>query len=140
GTTENNSNAWFCGAITEVTACVWVGYSEGYQEMTTEYGGSPVDGGTFPAIIWSRVIEAWKSIEAGRAYERETSGDDSESDSSSYDYGGYSGGTDYAPAPSTSAPAPSAPAPATPAPAPAAPAPAAPATSGGASSSGGFTP
>ena len=70
GTTENNSNAWFCGAITEVTACVWVGYAEGYKEMLTEYGGSPVDGGTYPAIIWARVIEAWQSIEEARAADR----------------------------------------------------------------------
>jgi penicillin-binding protein 1A len=99
GTTEDNTNAWFCGAITEITACVWVGYPEGYVQMTTEYGGSPVDGGTFPAIIWARVVEAWKQIEADRAAEREAeaaaNGDDStdSSDSSGYDYS--DSGTDY---------------------------------------------
>jgi penicillin-binding protein 1A len=71
GTTEDNTNAWFCGAITEVTACVWVGYPEGYKKMLTEYGGSPVDGGTYPALIWAGVIEAWRSIEEGRTAERE---------------------------------------------------------------------
>ncbi|MGA7436207.1 MAG: transglycosylase domain-containing protein [Solirubrobacterales bacterium] len=71
GTTTDNTNAWFCGAITEITACVWVGYAEGYQQMLTEYGGSPVDGGTYPALIWARVVEAWQAIEEGRAAERE---------------------------------------------------------------------
>ena len=135
GTTENNSNAWFCGAITEVTACVWVGYAEGYQEMTTEYGGNPVDGGTYPAIIWARVIEAWKAIAAAREIEAETG----ESFADSLDSGD---GTTYTPTPVSPAPAaPVTPAPAAPAPAaPATPsAPAAPAApSGGAS--GGFTP
>ena len=28
GTTENNGDAWFCGATEEVTACVWVGYAD----------------------------------------------------------------------------------------------------------------
>ncbi len=71
GTTEDNTNAWFCGAITEITACVWVGYAQGYQQMLTEYGGQPVDGGTFPTLIWARVVEAWKAIEEARAADRE---------------------------------------------------------------------
>jgi penicillin-binding protein 1A len=131
GTTENNSNAWFCGAITEVTACVWVGYADGYQEMTTEYGGNPVDGGTYPAIIWARVIDAWKAIQAGREAEaasEENSGQTTEPIES----------TGYATTPV--APAPAAPTQPT---APAAPVPApAPGGSGGASagSSGGFSP
>jgi penicillin-binding protein 1A len=92
GTTEDNTNAWFCGAITEITACVWVGYPEGYVQMTTEYNGGPVDGGTFPAIIWARVVEAWKSIEENRAAERAAdaaSDDEDSSDSSDYDSSGY---------------------------------------------------
>ncbi|MGB0120769.1 MAG: penicillin-binding transpeptidase domain-containing protein, partial [Solirubrobacterales bacterium] len=87
GTTTDNTNAWFCGAITEITACVWVGYAEGYQQMLTEYGGSPVDGGTYPALIWARVVEAWQAIEEGRAAEREAEeaakAADEEADSSS---------------------------------------------------------
>ncbi len=85
GTTDDNSNAWFCGAITEITACVWVGYADTYQQMLTEYGGSPVDGGTYPAIIWNKIVTAWKSIEENRAAEREAkaaaeeAGEDTES-------------------------------------------------------------
>ncbi|MCB0830453.1 MAG: transglycosylase domain-containing protein, partial [Solirubrobacterales bacterium] len=160
GTTEDNTNAWFCGAITEITACVWVGYPDGYVQMTTEYGGSPVDGGTFPAIIWARPVEAWKSIEENRAAEREAeqaasdSGDSSDSSSSdSYDYTPPS--TDYStpdyttpetttPAPTTTTPttpAPTAPAPTTPAPTTTAPTtPTTPSTGGGVAPTGGASP
>jgi penicillin-binding protein 1A len=70
GTTENNGDAWFCGAITEVTACVWVGYEDSTTPMTTLYAGGPVMGGTFPALIWASVISAWQKIKAERAAEK----------------------------------------------------------------------
>ena len=146
GTTEDNTNAWFCGAITEITACVWVGYPDGYVKMLTEYGGMPVDGGTFPAIIWARVVEAWQSIEANRAAERASDAasgiDTGSTDSSDYSYSAPS--TDYSTpdysAPVTPAPAPE---PTTPAPAPApapAPTPTPPSTGGGVAPSGGASP
>jgi penicillin-binding protein 1A len=69
GTTENNGDAWFCGGIEEVTACVWVGYADTTTPMTTLYNGGPVMGGTFPALIWASVISAWRDIEAERAAE-----------------------------------------------------------------------
>ncbi len=69
GTTENNGDAWFCGATEEVTACVWVGYADTTTPMTTLYNGGPVMGGTFPALIWASVISAWESIKAERASE-----------------------------------------------------------------------
>jgi len=151
GTTEDNTNAWFCGAITEVTACVWVGYSEGYQKMLTEYAGSPVDGGTFPALIWAGVISAWKSIEDNRTAERAAKAAGEETDSTvdsgtdytAPDYTTPDSSTDAAPAPEVVAPAPEpVPAPA-PEPAPVAPAPTTPAppTGGGVSpGSGGASP
>ena len=70
GTTENNGDAWFCGATEEVTACVWVGYADTTTPMTTLYNGGPVMGGTFPALIWASVISAWEGIKAERAAER----------------------------------------------------------------------
>jgi penicillin-binding protein 1A len=71
GTTENNGDAWFCGGIDdEVTACVWVGYPDSTTPMTTLYNGGPVMGGTFPALIWARVISAWQEIQAQHAAER----------------------------------------------------------------------
>jgi penicillin-binding protein 1A len=73
GTTENNGDAWFCGATEDVTACVWVGYADTTTPMLTEYAGAPVDGGTFPALIWAGVISAWEQIAADRAADREAS-------------------------------------------------------------------
>jgi len=71
GTTEENGDAWFCGGIgDEVTACVWVGYPDTTTPMTTLYNGGPVMGGTFPALIWARVISAWQEIQAEHAAER----------------------------------------------------------------------
>jgi penicillin-binding protein 1A len=70
GTTSNNADAWFCGATGEVTACVWVGYADSTTPMTTLYNGGPVMGGTFPALIWARVISAWERIESERAAEK----------------------------------------------------------------------
>jgi len=70
GTTEENGDAWFCGATEEVTACVWVGYADTVTPMTTLYNGGPVMGGTFPALIWASVISAWQSIQAEEAAER----------------------------------------------------------------------
>jgi penicillin-binding protein 1A len=102
GTTENNGDAWYCGATEEVTACVWVGYADTTTPMTTEFSGGPVDGGTFPALIWAGVISAWQDIQAERAIERESDGE-----------GDSSGSTYVPPAPEYSAPesesAPSAP-------------------------------
>ena len=58
GTTDNNGDAWFCGGTEHFTACVWVGHAQTNTPMETEYAGGPVDGGTFPAIIWSQVMQA----------------------------------------------------------------------------------
>ncbi len=87
GTTEENGDAWFCGATEEVTACVWVGYADTVTPMTTLYNGGPVQGGTFPALIWASVVSAWEEIKAERAAEaeanrKESSSSDADSDSS----------------------------------------------------------
>jgi penicillin-binding protein 1A len=82
GTTENNGDAWFCGATDEVTACVWVGYADTVTPMETLYNGGPVQGGTFPALIWASVVSAWEEIKAQRAAEaKEGRKDDSDSGS-----------------------------------------------------------
>ncbi|MSO40482.1 MAG: hypothetical protein EXQ70_01025 [Solirubrobacterales bacterium] len=79
GTTENYGDAWFCGAGERYTACVWVGYRDGVTPMETEYNGEPVAGGTYPAIIWSQVMQAVESIGFSR-----DGGDDSSGSSSGY--------------------------------------------------------
>jgi len=99
GTTENNGDAWFCGATTEVTACVWVGYADSTTPMLTEYAGGPVDGGTFPALIWAGVISAWEEITADRAAERKSERDarESEKNDSSPSSSSSPSGDTYAP-------------------------------------------
>jgi penicillin-binding protein 1A len=73
GTTENNGDAWFCGGISdEATACVWVGYPDTTTPMTTLFEGGPVMGGTFPALIWASVMNAWEEIKENRAAEKAT--------------------------------------------------------------------
>ena len=62
GTTENNGDAWFCGGGEDVTACVWVGHAEGNTPMETEFAGAPVDGGTYPALIWADVMSAYETL------------------------------------------------------------------------------
>jgi penicillin-binding protein 1A len=52
GTTTNYADAWFVGWTPQLTTAVWVGFPQGDIPMLTNYDGSPVDGGTYPALIW----------------------------------------------------------------------------------------
>ncbi len=52
GTTSNYGDAWFVGWTPQITTAVWVGYPNKLVAMKTQYNGQPVEGGTFPAIIW----------------------------------------------------------------------------------------
>jgi penicillin-binding protein 1A len=81
GTTDNNGDAWFCGAIPDITACVWVGHADSNDPMLTEYAGGPVDGGTFPAEIFADVVNAYLTLaEADEAAEdAEEAAEDAES-------------------------------------------------------------
>jgi penicillin-binding protein 1A len=62
GTTENYGDAWFVGYNERYTVAVWVGYPDSIKSMETDYAGSPVAGGTFPAQIWSTFISAAEQI------------------------------------------------------------------------------
>jgi penicillin-binding protein 1A len=131
GTTSESSDAWFCGSVLEVTACVWVGYADSVTSMETLYNGGPVMGGTFPALIWAKVMSAWEQIKAERAAEKA---------SGKHSSGSATGETETYVPPSTesgpveieeSAPEPEAPAPEAAEPAtPAEPTPSAPESSG----------
>jgi penicillin-binding protein 1A len=100
GTTENNGDAWFCGGTEHFTACVWVGHAQTNTPMETDFAGSPVDGGTYPALIWSQVMQAAEAIYEERQEERaaaqeeeEDAGDEDSDSSESSDSGSsYSGG------------------------------------------------
>jgi len=52
GTTQNYGDAWFVGWTPQITTAVWVGFPNKLVPMTALYNGGPVEGGTFPAIIW----------------------------------------------------------------------------------------
>jgi penicillin-binding protein 1A len=66
GTTDDNGDAWFCGATEEITACVWVGHANSVTPMETEFAGAPVDGGTYPALIFADIVNAYEGLEAAR--------------------------------------------------------------------------
>jgi len=100
GTTENYGDAWFVGWNESMTVAVWVGYPDRLRPMRTEYGGSPVAGGTFPASIWSSFMNSAMAIlqqrvdqrtngtaaspgDTSTSYTDSTSGTQSESDTSS---------------------------------------------------------
>jgi membrane peptidoglycan carboxypeptidase len=54
GTTDNHTDAWFCGYTPSLAACVWVGYPKGEVSMSG-LGGTipgPAFGGGYPATIW----------------------------------------------------------------------------------------
>jgi penicillin-binding protein 1A len=79
GTTENYGDAWFVGFNKDLTVAVWVGYPDQLKYMKTEYGGSPVAGGTFPTDIWHDFMSSWLGIrdqrDAERAAREEADGD-----------------------------------------------------------------
>ena len=52
GTTTNYGDAWFVGWTPQLTTAVWVGFPDKLVPMSTLYNGGPVEGGTFPAVIW----------------------------------------------------------------------------------------
>jgi penicillin-binding protein 1A len=140
GTTENNGDAWFCGGTEDVTACVWVGHAEGNTPMETEYAGGPVDGGTYPALIWADVISAFESLMEERGAEDDDSEDSTITPTTTPAPVAPPVETaPVEPAVPAPAPAPEAPAPAPAEPAPAEPAPAAPAPAegGGSPAAGG---
>jgi penicillin-binding protein 1A len=93
GTTDNNGDAWFCGATPKITVCVWVGHPDSVTPMETEFAGAPVDGGTFPAEIFAQVVNAYDDLEAARK-----AGEDTDIDTTSV------------PTPEPTTPAPEAPA------------------------------
>jgi penicillin-binding protein 1A len=52
GTTDEHTDAWFCGYTPNLSTTVWVGYPQGQVPMDNVHGIS-VAGGTFPATIWN---------------------------------------------------------------------------------------
>jgi penicillin-binding protein 1A len=57
GTTEEHSDAWFCGFTPRLSTSVWIGYPNARVPMTNVHGIS-VTGGSFPAQIWHEFMVA----------------------------------------------------------------------------------
>jgi penicillin-binding protein 1A len=66
GTTDDNGDAWFVGATDDITVAVWVGHATSTKSMKFDFGGEPVDGGTYPALIWHDVVVAFEQLQAAR--------------------------------------------------------------------------
>jgi penicillin-binding protein 1A len=62
GTTENSGDAWFVGFTKRWTVAVWVGYADKLKPMLNEFAGAPVEGGTYPALIWHDFMVAANAI------------------------------------------------------------------------------
>jgi penicillin-binding protein 1A len=65
GTAENFVDAWFCGYVPQLAACVWVGYPKAEIPLYNVEGIGAVFGGSLPAEIWRRFMsEAVKKLPA----------------------------------------------------------------------------
>ena len=52
GTNEEYRDAWFCGFVTQLAACVWIGYPQAAIPLRNVEGWPVVFGGSIPARIW----------------------------------------------------------------------------------------
>jgi penicillin-binding protein 1A len=52
GTAENFEDAWFCGYVPQLAACVGLGYPQAEIPMQNLDGFAQVVGGSVPARIW----------------------------------------------------------------------------------------
>jgi penicillin-binding protein 1A len=74
GTTTNYGDAWFVGWTPRITTAVWVGFPTKLVSMATDYNGGPVEGGTYPAIIWqSFMTQALQILASEQASKGSTS-------------------------------------------------------------------
>jgi penicillin-binding protein 1A len=95
GTTDEHTDAWFCGYTPKLSTTVWVGYPQAQIPMENVHGIS-VAGGTFPATIWNLFVRS--SI--GHLEPRDFPGARSEPEWRYFDPGDYGGnysGDDYTP-------------------------------------------
>jgi penicillin-binding protein 1A len=52
GTAESFKDAWFCGYVPQLAACVWIGHARAEIPMANVAGFAQVVGGSVPARIW----------------------------------------------------------------------------------------
>ena len=58
GTTNENTDAWFAGYTPRVATTVWMGYPDDRTRTMDSVHGRAVTGGSFPAQIWARYMQA----------------------------------------------------------------------------------
>jgi penicillin-binding protein 1A len=58
GTAQDYVDAWFCGYVPQLAACVWVGYPKAEIPMHYIRGFANVYGGSIPAQIWHDFMAA----------------------------------------------------------------------------------
>ena len=74
GTTTNYADAWFVGWTPQLTTAVWVGFPNKLVPMIYDYNGAPVEGGTYPAIIWHNfMVQALQILAAENPSKNKTS-------------------------------------------------------------------
>jgi len=56
GTAEDYKDAWFCGYVPQLAACVWIGYPSAEIPLYNVEGVGQVFGGSLPAEIWQRFM------------------------------------------------------------------------------------
>jgi len=52
GTTDDNTDAWFCGYTPDLATCVWIGYPDSTRPLYNVEGVRAVSGPTLPSDIW----------------------------------------------------------------------------------------
>ena len=58
GTTDDHTDAWFCGYTPTLSTCVWIGYPDETKPMYGVEGVAAVSGPTLPADIWHLFMDA----------------------------------------------------------------------------------
>ena len=58
GTTDDHTDAWFCGYTPDLAACVWIGYPDETKPLYNIEGVGAVSGPTLPADIWHLFMDA----------------------------------------------------------------------------------
>lgn len=92
GTTENYGDAWFVGFSEKLSVAIWVGYPDKTVPMLTQFGGEPVAGGTFPAMIFQNFIRQAHAILKNKRSGKRGSTDPVTGAVGPSDTGSYAGG------------------------------------------------
>jgi penicillin-binding protein 1A len=58
GTTDDFTDAWYCGITPALSTVVWMGYPRGKISMRNIHGYYEIAGGTLPALMWGKFTSA----------------------------------------------------------------------------------